>query len=170
MNQIWNHNHYWLPELHFLVSRTMLILNPMIFSPIYLFIYLFICLIFHSVLRTLYYFSFIFSNIIISIFSLEKSNENKIFFIRIKRPSWSISVFSGIYNKAYKKHANLPHSFGKLGGNIYAQLLWLTITLPFTCWKRKYWSKFWWMIKTSKILWTRWQVLKWHSCAMVFSF
>ena len=29
MSQMWNYNHYWLPKLDFLVSRTMLMLYPM---------------------------------------------------------------------------------------------------------------------------------------------
>ena len=49
-----------------------------------------------------------------------------------------MSITSETYNETYSKPTSLPHSFGNMGGNIYVPFLLLTITLRFTCSKRKF--------------------------------
>ena len=107
--------------------------------------------IFYPVLHSVDCFSFTFSNII-SIFSQEISNSNKVFFIRKKYKYWSLSVTSETYNEAYNKPTNLPHIVGNLGSKIYVPWLLLIITLCFTCGKINFGA----WLKSSKILWPGW--------------
>ena len=104
---------------------------------------LFIYLILYSVLHTNNHFSFIFSNINISIFNKKSLIKTKHFLLEKKHHGpWVSLLKPTMKHKMNNKPENLSYSSGKLGGGIYVPCLLLIITLRFTWGKRK----FWWMM------------------------